>query len=69
MAGTVVVATNGTDMSSCGSPVEPCLTLRYALSERIASTDSVLVMPGTYYDANITLELAGNVSIEVCLSG
>ena len=53
--GLIIVGLNGTDGSGCGTSAQPCRTLRYAIFNASQPTDTISLLPGTYYDANITL--------------
>ena len=53
--GLIIVGLNGTDSSGCCTSAQPCRTLRYAIFNASQPTDTISLLPGTYYDANITL--------------
>ncbi len=49
------VATTGSDVGDCSSPVSPCRTIQYAVNQS-ASGDTILVAGGTYtYNANVDM--------------
>lgn len=49
------VATTGTDVGDCSSPLSPCRTIQYAVNQA-SSGDTILVAQGIYtYNANVDL--------------
>lgn len=57
---TLSVAKKGSNHPSCGAVYAPCLTIQYAIDQRAAAGDVILIDPGSYtelitIDKNLTL--------------
>jgi nitrous oxidase accessory protein NosD len=65
-AGTVFVASNGTDTGTCGSSSAPCRTLRHAIS-LAAAGDTILVGPGEYREESAVACGALTEEVQICI--
>ena len=50
-----VAASGGRDTASCGSEIEPCGTLQYAIDSVATMNETILVLPGVHHASNITI--------------
>jgi hypothetical protein len=59
------VAPTGSNTSGCGASGSPCATVSYALSNKVAAGDTIIVNPGTYTESLLALNASKHQNVTI----